>query len=68
MRNLTAVGEDRMRRGVCTQCGRLPQENGGWCWACSDEAAAGGIPWTGTAPGHENVSVVTVPTRRDTRG
>lgn len=52
MRTLTALGELREARGLCTQCGENKQENGGWCWRCSDLAAAKRIPWMGTPPGH----------------
>jgi hypothetical protein len=44
----TPLTRKRDAAGVCVMCGKRPQQNGNWCWPCSDRAASGQIPWNAT--------------------
>lgn len=44
-RPMTNVEKERDGLGFCVHCCQRKQENGNWCWLCSDRAATGEISW-----------------------
>jgi hypothetical protein len=42
---LEALTSERDAAHICVRCGQRPQENGNWCWDCSNLAYTGAIAW-----------------------